>query len=187
MTGESVKRRASIVWAIAGLAALAAVAGCRGAGDDAAGGELQAAPDHVAQRIDALSSELELDAAQRGRLENVAAIARERHEAFAAERPAHVEQVLAAVESGEVDEAEVHRGIDEKVDQVRATLHGVADELIALVESMDADQRARAVEHLRQAHERMAAFHERAGAGEGHRAFLEHLHGLMSRDDGAGE
>lgn len=185
MKGQSMKKNVRFVWVVVGLAALAVAAGCQGADDGATDDAPQAASDQAAQRIDALSSELELDEAQRARLENVAALVRERHEAFAAERPEHVERVLAAIESGEVDEAEVHRNIDEKVDQVRATLHGVADELIALVESMDDDQRARASARLRQVQERMAAFHERIDAGEGHGAFVEHLRGRLCRDDGA--
>jgi hypothetical protein len=185
MTGHSVKHDVRIVVVLVGLTALAAAAGCQGPDEGAADGSQEATPDHVARRIDALASELELDQAQRARLENVAALVRERHEAFAAERPEHVERLLAAVESGEVDEAEVHRNIDEKVDQVRETLHDVADELIALVESMDADQRASAVARLRQMQERMAAFREQVDAGEGPRAFVEHLRGRLCRDDGS--
>jgi phosphoenolpyruvate carboxylase len=184
MTGHSVKRSGTILWVLGAAAALGA-AGCQGAGDAGADDTRQAVPDHVAQRIDALSSELELDEAQQARVENVAALVRERHEAFVAERPEHFDRVLAAVESGEVDEAEVHRNIDEKVDQVRATLHDVADELIALVESMDADQRALAASRLRQARERMAAFHERIESGDGRGALVEHLRGRLCRDDGA--
>ena len=150
------------------------VVGCQGA--EEAEAEQEPAPTMADRRIDALASELELDEDQRQRLETIRDTVHERRDAMRAERDEAIEEHLEALESGEIDADEVHARIDEKVDEVRGTIHEVADQIIALVETMDDEQRARAASKLRTFHERMSAFHEQMEAeGGGPAAFLNHV------------
>ncbi len=153
-------RGLALTVALAALAGLA-VAGCRG-------GEEAAPPSPADRRIEALSQELELDDEQRLHLENTRDLVHERRDEMRAEREARFAELTESIEAGAVDRDRVHGLIDTKAEQLRATAHQVADELIALVESMDQSQRERLVERLEEMHDRMRAFHERMESGGGH-------------------
>jgi Spy/CpxP family protein refolding chaperone len=59
-------------------------------------------------------------------------------------------QLVAQVERGGLDTAEVRGIVDGHVEQIRAMAYAVADEVIALVNGLDATQRETLLEHLRE-------------------------------------
>lgn len=162
-------------WAL-GLATMAAIGllglGCQGE-EDAADVDRQELP----LAVERLASDLSLDSAQRAHLEAVHAMIEEHRDAHRAEREAHYQELRTMVETGEVSSEEVHARIDGKIDEVRGLAHRAADELIALVQSLSPDQRARAVDRLDRFHDRMVAFHDRVEAEGGPRAFFARLRG----------
>ncbi len=152
---------------VAGVVAV----GCQGS-EEAVLSEESAARSPLEQRIEAFADELELDQQQRARIDNVRTTVREQHEAMREEREEDFEQLVTAIEAGEVDEQEVQSHIDAKIDQFRTTAHQVASELVALVNSMDSEQRTELVTRLEHFHERARAFHERMEAGGGPHVWL---------------
>jgi hypothetical protein len=161
-------------WALGILATTAAAMlglGCQPAEAETGDG----ARDGMPPGVERLAEDLSLNEEQRGHIEAVRSMLAEHHEARVADREARFQELRTMVETGEVDSEQVHGRIDEKIDEVRGLAHRVADELIALVESLEPDQRSRAVEHIDRFHERMVAFHERVEASGGPRAFFARL------------
>lgn len=157
----------AVVLLAAGLLAL----GCNGEGAE----EEPAAREAMPLGIERLAEDLDLDDAQLARVETIREILHEHRDSHVAEREEHFARLRAAVETGEVDDAEVHSRIDEKIEEIRALAHRVADEAIALVRSLEPEQRERAVERLDRIHERMQAFHEEMEAEGGPRGFFARL------------
>jgi len=159
-----------------GITMLAAVGmvsvACQGADEEASDVGREELP-MVAER---LADELELDEAQRGHLERIRDMAHEQRDQHVAEREEHFTELRTAVATGEVDSEEVHGRIDQKAEEITALAHRVADEVMALVRSLDQDQRQVAVERLDRMHERMQAFHERMESDEGgHGSFFARM------------
>jgi len=110
-----------------------------------------------------LVEDLDLTEEQQAQLDGIHELIRSKHEAHEGERGEHFDQVLDAVESGEIDEQAVHDHIDAKVDEMRASLHEIADEVIVFVASLDEEQRATLVVKLEDFRERMERFHASGG------------------------
>ncbi len=90
-------------------------------------------------RLLSMAAELELDEDQTARLTTVRELVREQRQER--RRGAGFEILSDALETGELDPDAVHARIDERMDAKRATAHSVADELIALFDSLDEEQR----------------------------------------------
>lgn len=58
------------------------------------------------------------------------------------------ERLVAQVEEGHVDAGEVRAAIDTHLEQVRGVAYAVTDELVALVNDLDAEQRETLLAHL---------------------------------------
>jgi uncharacterized coiled-coil protein SlyX len=177
-------KRGVVPWVLATAVVVGfATTGCQGGGE---GEEASAQPEptFVDRRIEALSAELELTDDQAQRLRTVRDVVHERRDAFRAERDATIEARLAELEAGELDAEAIHEHIDTKIAELRETAHRIADELIALAESMDDAQRARAAAKIRTIHERMAAFHERMENAGDHGAILAHVRERLCAADG---
>lgn len=140
----------------------------------------------VEARIEAISAELDLNDEQENRLRNVRDLVHERRDEFRSERGELMERRLAEFETGELDEEEIHQHIDEKIDELRGTAHQVADELIALANSMDEEQRTATATKFRRFHERMEAFHEQMEGEGGPRAFFSHVRERVCSGHGDG-
>ncbi len=110
-----------------------------------------------------LVADLDLSEEQEAQLDGVLALLREHHEDHAAEREEHLGELLAALESGEIDDEAVHARIDAKLDEVRAGAHEIADAAIAFVRGLDADQRATLADRVETLHDRMQRWHDRGG------------------------
>lgn len=149
-----------------GLIVGLALAGCQGQQ------ESEPPPDPLDRRIQALSEDLELGVEQRERLQRVKGIALAHRDRMEAEREARFPELIEAIEAGDIDAAAVRGHIDEVLADARDTLYLVADELVALVNSMDADQRERLARKLEQMHERIQAFHEEIDAEGGRHRFM---------------
>ncbi len=61
-------------------------------------------------------------------------------------------RLIAQLEDGQIDAAEIHQVIDDHVEQIRAMAYGVTDELTALVNELDAGQRETLMDHVQQLH-----------------------------------
>lgn len=140
----------------------------------------------VEARIAVISAELDLNDEQEQRLRNVRDLVHERRDDFRSERGEFMESRLAELEAGEIDDEGIHQRIDDKIDELRGTAHQVADELIALVNGMDEEQRTATATKLRRFHERMEAFHEQMEGEGGPRAFFSHVRERIcsGHDDG---
>ena len=106
--------------------------------------------DQMARMIE----QLELTPEQYQRLENVhEIIGTDGSEEPGAMAELH-DKLMAQVEQGQVENAEIRRLIDGHVEQIRERAYAVTDELIALVNGLDATQREKLLAHLRGAHQR---------------------------------
>jgi Spy/CpxP family protein refolding chaperone len=129
-------------------------------------------PDPIDERIQALSDDLDLGEEQRARLDRVKGIARAHKQRMETEREARFPELIEAIEAGDIDAAVVRGHIDEVLADARETLYQVADELVALVNSMDAEQRERLAREIETVHDRMRTFHEEMEAGGGRHRFF---------------
>lgn len=100
--------------------------------------------DHMAELID----DLGLTPEQHGHLEGI-------HEILGAfGRPGHGsmaelhEQLVERFEAGPLDSGEIRTLVDGHLEEVRVMAHGAADEMVALVNSLDESQRQVLREHL---------------------------------------
>ena len=146
--------------ALVGLVGLTVTASSGGSGDgDDEGGLMRHLHDmahhlhrgehhhhHMAQLIE----QLELTPEQLRHLEKVheivGAFGTEGHGSMA---ELH-EQLVAEVEQGELDAYEIRSIVDGHLDQLRDMAYGVADEVVALVNGLDATQRQTLLAHLRE-------------------------------------
>ncbi len=130
------------------------------------------------QHLDRISAELDLNDEQRGYLENVRELLTEKHEQRATEHAEKHERILEAIEQGDVDAEVVHQAIDEHMAEAQTTVHQVADELVAFVNSLDEDQRAELVERMETFHAHMEkAMNDEDCAGKGPHCRFRKLHG----------
>ncbi|MCP4902660.1 MAG: Spy/CpxP family protein refolding chaperone [bacterium] len=111
-----------------------------------------------------LIEELDLSESQHQYLENAHKVVEERVHAAMGDHGAHAEAILAQLESGDVNSAEVRQAIDEHIEAAREIAYSVSDELVAFVNSLDEEQRAKLTEHLKKAHEHAKEHH---GSGHG--------------------
>ena len=95
-----------------------------------------------------LIDDLELDAEQREHLEAI------HHILGAFGSPGHGsmteihEQLIERFEAGSMDRGEVRSLVDDHLEEIRVLLHGAADEMVVLVNSLDESQRQVLSEHL---------------------------------------
>ena len=135
-------------------------------------------PKMAGQHLERISQDLDLNDEQRGYLENVRDLWTEKHQQHAGERDAKHEELLDAIEQGDVDAEQVHATIDEHIAEAQATVHEVADELIAFVNSLDEEQRVQLVERIETFHARMEGMNGGEDCkGKGPHCKLKKLHG----------
>lgn len=106
---------------------------------------------HFHHAMSHLVDELELDAAQQVHLENIHQAVSSRHRSMAEEHMAHVSGLAERIERGELDGAEARAMVDRHLEGIHLTAYTVVDEMVALVNGLDDDQRAVLVEHLEEA------------------------------------
>jgi Spy/CpxP family protein refolding chaperone len=111
------------------------------------------AHDHHA--MEGLADELGLTPDQRARFDRVHALLAE-HRAGPGTMEALHHALVSQLGDGGVDRAALRQAVDDHVDALRAMLHAVTGEMVALVDSLDARQRAVLDEHLRRAERRGA-------------------------------
>lgn len=110
-----------------------------------------------------LVKDLDLNEQQQADLDGIHELIKSKHEAHAAERGQHFEMVLDAVEAGDIDDQAVHDHIDARLDEMRVSMHEIADEVIAFVRGLDDEQRTTLVIKLEGFRDKMERFH----GGEG--------------------
>ncbi len=116
--------------------------------------------DHMAQFIE----QLELTPDQQQRLERIhQSIGNLGNEGHTSMAEVH-DQLVSQVEQGYLDIDEVRRLIDEHLEQMRSVAYAVTDELVPLVNELDASQRETLLTHL-QGNEKG---HHAAHGGQGH-------------------
>ncbi|MCP4895703.1 MAG: Spy/CpxP family protein refolding chaperone [bacterium] len=108
--------------------------------------------------------ELDLTETQHQYLENAHTVVQEQLHAAMSDHGAHADAILAQLESGDINSAEVRLAIDEHIEAARGIAYSVSDELVAFVNSLDDEQRAKLTEHLKKAHENAKEHH---GSGHG--------------------
>lgn len=107
---------------------------------------------HAHHAIAELIDDLELSQDQKARVETL-------HESFAglhggdrhAAHAAHLDALIEHLETGSLDAADVRAAVDGHIEEMRALAYAAGDQLVALLDSLDEDQRATLLEHLRQA------------------------------------
>ncbi len=103
--------------------------------------------------------ELDLTDSQHEYLENVHKILQDKvHGAFAGHGE-HAEELVEMIEQGNLDSADIRQKIDGHIEGAREIAYSVADELVAFVNSLDDEQRAKLAKHVKEAHGHMAARH----------------------------
>ena len=154
-TPAKTSRRSRVLWTVLIIVGLVA-GGWAFAGHGGHGGHGfgNAAAHHVAMMR--LISSLDLSDSQQGHIESI-------HEILDSERqklPAiHAEAIgwmLGNLETGSIDREEVRSKIDLHAQALRHIGYQVTDELIALFDSLDSEQRAILAEHLEEAREHAA-------------------------------
>ncbi len=132
--------------------------------------------DHSARdAIHQLIQDLELNDAQNQQLESVHnAFMHHMHGAGQAHEQ-HLQALIGRLENGGyMDPAEVRQTIDQHIEKIREQAYSVADPLVGLLNSLDADQRALLLDHLKDArahadHHRKAHGHDGSShQGSGH-------------------
>ena len=98
-----------------------------------------------------LVDDLELDADQQARVGTVHETLMARHQSLLDEHLQHVAGLAERIENGTLDPLEARAMVDRHVEDIRLTAYTVVDEVVALVNSLDDDQRAVLLEHLEQA------------------------------------
>lgn len=93
-------------------------------------------------RINDVLDDIEANTAQRDRVNAIKARMFEAAEGFAKSRPETRKAFLAQWNAATVDKAEVHRLIDERIDEIRAMAHQAADAAIEVHGTLDPTQRA---------------------------------------------
>ncbi len=102
----------------------------------------------VASRLERLAGELNLTEEQQGYLDEAIQAIGERRQQRRSERGTCTREILASLEDGDLDPASIHEDIDARMAERQALAHEVADDLIAFVNSLDADQRAALAERM---------------------------------------
>ena len=121
--------------------------------------------DHGARdAIHQLIEDLQLNEDQNQQLESLhKALMHQMHGAGQAHAH-HLQAFIERLENGYMDPAEVRQTIDQHIEQVREQAHSVAEPLVGLLNSLDADQRALLLDHLKEA--RAHAEHHRKAHGQ---------------------
>lgn len=104
------------------------------------------------ERMAGLLSGLELDEAQRARLERVHDILTRSDDADSAAMVELHETLMVQFEAGRLDTEPVRRAIDDQLERARARAYGATDELIPLINGLDESQRAALRTKVRQLH-----------------------------------
>ncbi len=103
-------------------------------------------------RIGRFIEELDLSEEQRGYLETMRHTLLDGFSAHGEGRAAQRAQLLAAVDNGTLTVAEIEGLIDEHLDAMKAVAYDVAEPLAALLNSLDEEQRAMMVDHIKALH-----------------------------------
>ncbi len=94
------------------------------------------------------------------------------HHARAEHGPEHLHQVLQRITAGDLDPAEGRAMVDQHIEHLRTAGYQISDDLAALMNSLDEQQRALLVEHfdtLREAHQMLLGRDGGQASGEHHR------------------
>ncbi len=102
---------------------------------------------------------LNLDSEQKVRVEALHKILMSQWTGRAEARDEHLQQLIERVEQGTADRAEARQLIDEHLEQLREVAYRSSDEIVALVNSFDGEQRALVVDHLQKVREKMGGHH----------------------------
>ncbi len=111
------------------------------------GGHHGAEMGHHMSHIVQLVEQLNLTEAQYAHFERVHEILGEGHESMA---ELH-QQLMAELEDGYVETGSVRQIIDQRVEGMRTMAYGLSDELISLIDGLDAEQRETLMAHIEEA------------------------------------
>ncbi len=95
-----------------------------------------------------LIEQLQLTPEQAGRLEKIHALLENHGGRDPADMAALHDRLVAQLEAGRIEALEIRALIDEHVDQIRGTAYAVTDEMIALINGLNAEQREMLLRHL---------------------------------------
>lgn len=109
-----------------------------------------------------LISEMDLRPDQQAHIDAIHDILSDRLAAHHGGIAEHLEVVIGRIEDGTLNATEARLHIDAKMDTMRSTAYLVSDELIALVHSLDDEQRKMLTEHLEHAQAHLQGL-EKAG------------------------
>jgi Spy/CpxP family protein refolding chaperone len=106
-----------------------------------------------------LVEDLNLDAEQQKHIDAVHEILMSQWEGRADARDMHLQELIERVEQGTADSTEARQMIDQHLEAIRDVAYRSSDEIVALVNSLDNEQRAKVVEHLQKLREKMGEHH----------------------------
>lgn len=115
---------------------------------------------HHGDPMGQLIEELKLTPAQQQQVEKIQQLMSAHHGRGAEPMAALHEQFVEQLREGDLDADRVKQSIDAQIDRMRETAYSLTDELVELVNGLDAEQRETLLNHFRQA--------ERSGHGHGH-------------------
>jgi Spy/CpxP family protein refolding chaperone len=106
-------------------------------------------------RMGYIIGKLDLNDSQMAQMEKVRDIVETRVREKAPLHREEVHELVAAISEGKVENTEVRAAIDSHLEEFRVVAYEVSDELVALANSLDDDQRATLREEIRKAHEKL--------------------------------
>jgi Spy/CpxP family protein refolding chaperone len=114
--------------------------------------------------VNQLIDDLNLTEEQQQRLDNLHQALQSKHEEKMAVQGQHHQRLVDQISQGDIDSQEVRGEIDRHLEELKTVAYTVSDELVALINSLDEEQRATLMEHIEKAHGEMAKLHGGCGA-----------------------
>lgn len=114
-----------------------------------------------------LVAKLDLRPDQQAHIDTIHGILSERMTAHRAGIGEHLEVLIERIDKGSINETEAHLHIDDRIETMRSTAYLVSDELVALINSLDDQQRATLTEHLSQLQSHLQQMQEMGFLGHG--------------------